>query len=153
MLKSLFVAGAFLAAGTVGAQAQTLLDGTSVDEILNLARGYGAASPDTSSTGDPMISGKVDGVSYAIFFQNCTNGANCEDLRFYAGFASKPTLEMLNEWNRDKRWGKAYADSELDAVLEWDVNLVHGVTRQNLDNSMGVWVQVLDQFAVFIGAK
>ena len=44
MLRSLFLAGVFLAAGTIAAQAQALIDGTNVDEIVNLARGYGAAS-------------------------------------------------------------------------------------------------------------
>ncbi len=154
MLKSLVLAGALLAAATLSAQAQALVDGNAVDEIANLARGYGAASVDTASSGDPMITCKVSGIAYAIYFSNCTANANCEDLRFYAGFAdNKPTLEMINEWNRDKRWGKAYADSNLDAVLEWDVNLIHGVTRDNFDNTLGVWVANLDAFAVFIGAK
>jgi hypothetical protein len=153
MLRSLLLAGAFIAAGTLSAQAQAMVDGTNVDEIVNLARGYGAASSDTTSTGDPMISGKVNGVPYSIFFHNCTDGANCEDVRFFAAFASKPTLETINEWNRDKRWGKAYLDADLDASLEWDVNLVHGVARANLDNSIAVWINVLDAFATFIGAQ
>jgi hypothetical protein len=153
MLRSLFLAGALLAAGTVAAQAQALIDGTNVEDIVNLARGYGAASSDTASSGDPMISGKVNAVAYAIYFHNCTDGANCEDIRFYASFASKPSLETINEWNRDKRWGKAYVDSNLDATLEWDLNLVHGVSRDNLDNSLAVWMQNMEAFATFIGAQ
>jgi hypothetical protein len=153
MLRSFFLAGAFLAAGTIAAQAQALVDGTNVDEIVNLARGYGAASSDTTSSGDPMITGKVNGVAYDIYFHNCTSNTNCEDIRFFASFASKPTLETINEWNRDKRWGKAYLDSNLDAALEWDLNLVHGVARENLDNSLAVWMNTMDAFATFIGAQ
>ena len=48
---------------------------------------------------------------------NCTDNANCEDVNFYSGFLdNKPDLETINAWNRDKRFGKAYLDSDLDAV-------------------------------------
>ncbi len=153
MLRSLFLAGVLLVASSLPTQAQTLVDGTSVDEIVNLARGYGAASSDTTADGQPMIVGKVSGVEYRVFFHDCTD-TGCPTIRFYSLFAgNKPTLEMINEWNRDKRWGKAYVDADLDAVLEWDVNLAYGVARENLDDSISIWVQILDAYATFIGAK
>ena len=37
----------------LGAQAQDVVDGTDVDEILNIARGYGSATLETQSNGDP----------------------------------------------------------------------------------------------------
>ena len=107
-----------------------------------------------TSEGNPTISGRIDGVSYQVFFMNCTDGANCEDINFYAGFLDlKPTLDVINAWNRDKRFGKAYLDSDLDAVIEWDVNLEHGVTRENLDAAVGIWQLILDQYTTYIGFK
>jgi hypothetical protein len=83
---------------------------------------------------------------------NCTSNTNCEDLNFYAGFRdNKPTLEVINAWNRDKRFGKAYLDSDLDAVIEFDLNLVHGVTRENLDAAFSLWTLILDQYTTYIG--
>ncbi len=153
MLRSLFLAGVFVVASSLSATSQTLIDGTLVEEVVNLARGYGAASGDTTADGQPMIVGKVGGVEYRVFFHDCTD-AGCPTIRFYSVFAgNKPTLEMINEWNRDKRWGKAYVDADLDAVLEWDVNLDYGVVRENLDDSISIWVGVLDTYATFIGAK
>lgn len=147
-------AAAFAAAAALPSQAQSWVDGSQVDEVATLARGYGTASAETSSNGAPMIVGEANGLSYRIFFQNCTDDADCRDIRFYSVFiGNKPTLEMMNEWNRDKRWGKAYADSDLDAVIEWDVNLVHGVAPQNLDDSIRIWTTILDQYATFIGAR
>jgi hypothetical protein len=136
------------------AQAQTIVDGGQADEILNLARGYGAASLETQTNGDPKISGRIDGVTYQVFFMNCTGGERCEDLNFYAGFLdNKQTLEAINSWNRDKRFGKAYLDADLDAVIEFDVNLEHGVTRENLDAAFSVWALVLSQYTSYIGHK
>lgn len=152
MIRKMWLAGAFVlaAAGTAGAQ--TIVDGSQVDEIVNIARGYGAATLEEASTGDPMIRGRIDGVTYVVYFMNCTDNANCEDINFYAGFLdNKPSLEDINTWNRVKRFGKAYLDSDLDAVIEYDVNLEHGVTYENLDAAFAVWTAILDQFRAHIG--
>jgi len=152
-IRSLLLGGVFALSTTLAAQAQTI-DGSQVDEILNLARGYGAATIETQSNGDPKISGRIEGVAYQVFFMNCTENANCEDLNFYAGFLdNKQSLEAINAWNRDKRFGKAYLDSDLDAVIEFDVNLEHGVTQKNLDAAFYLWSLVLDQYTTYIGYK
>jgi len=154
MLKQLMLGAAFVAATAVSAQAQTIIDGSQVDEILNIARGYGSATLEKQSNGDPRITGKVDGVTYQVYLMNCTNNTNCEDLNFYAGFLdNKQTLDVINAWNRDKRFGKAYLDSDLDAVIESDVNLEKGVTRENLDAAFNLWTLILEQYTTYIGYK
>lgn len=150
------LAAAVLTIGTIaGASSQELVDGTNVDEVANIARGYGSVTMETSSSGDPMLSGKIEGVSYYVFFRNCSDSnTDCEDLNFYAGFLdNKQTMEAINAWNRDKRFGKAYIDADLDAVIEYDVNLEYGVDRRNLDSSFAVWSLILKQFAEYIGFK
>ena len=152
-----FVLGTVLALGmalSAQAQSETLIDGSQLDEIVNIARGYGAATLETQSTGDPQIAGKMEGVSYFVFFKNCTENKNCEDFYFYAGFLdNKQTLEAINAWNRDKRFSKAYLDADLDAVIEFDVNLEYGVSRKNLDAAFSLWSAILDQFTTYIGYK
>ena len=148
ILAALLVVG-----GASSALAQDLVDGTDVDEVANIARGFGSVALDKASTGDPMIKGRIEGVSYYLFFRNCAEDhTQCEDLNFYAGFGdNKQTMEAINAWNRDKRFGKAYLDSDLDAVIEYDVNLEHGVTRENLDSTFQVWSLILKQYADYIG--
>jgi hypothetical protein len=152
MLRSLIL-GTVLIAGFAGAaHAQTIVDGAAVDEILNIARGYGSANLETQTNGDPKIEGKIEGVLYQVYFMNCTDNANCEDLNFYSGFLDvKPDLDTINAWNRDKRFGKAYLDGDLDAVVEWDVNLEYGVTRDNLDAAFAVWSLILGEYTDYIG--
>lgn len=136
------------------ALAQDLVDGSKVDAIVELARGYGTASLESQADGSPRIAGKIKGVPYYVFLMNCTDGAACEDLNFYAGFANiKPTLDAINAWNRDKRFGNAYVDSDLDAAIEYDVNLEYGVSRQNLDAAFGVWSVILEEYIAYVGYK
>lgn len=153
MISRTVLVGVMLALGSGAATAQSMVDGTSIDEIANIARGYGSVSVETASSGNPMISGKIDGVSYYVFFRNCSEAhTDCEDLNFYAGFLdNKQSLDAINAWNRDKRFGRAYLDRDLDAVIEYDVNLEYGISRQNLDSSFGVWSLLLRQFSDHIG--
>jgi hypothetical protein len=144
---------AALAVTGAPASAQTLIDGSSVDEIANIARGYGSVSLGTASSGAPRISGKIDGISYHLFLRNCSEShTDCEDLNFYAGFLdNKQPLDAINAWNRDKRFGRAYLDADLDAVIEFDVNVEYGISRENLDSSFAVWSLILKQYADHIG--
>ena len=48
--------------------AQTLIDGSDPEQIVNAARGYGSAQLTTDSDGDPRIRGRIDGTIYVIFF-------------------------------------------------------------------------------------
>lgn len=151
-LKALILGGVASALSVGAVQAQTIIDGNSVDDIVEIARAYGSATMETQSNGDPKLSGRISGVNYWVYFMNCTENTNCEDLNFYTAFADfKPSLEVINEWNRDMRWGRAYLDSDLDAAFDFDVNLVHGVDAANLQSTWQVWSTVLGMYVEHIG--
>jgi hypothetical protein len=147
------IAGAAVALALTGAtQAQTLITGADTDEILNAARGYGSASLTTQSNGDPQITGKINGITYQVYFRNCTDNTDCEDLNFYLGFLDiKPGFEKVNEWNLNKRFSRAYVDQDEDACIEMDLDLVKGVTAEYLDSQFGLWNMVVEQYSEFVG--
>jgi len=152
-LNAMLAGGALALALTMSAAAQNLT-GADVDEILNAARGYGAATLTTQSNGDPQITGKTEGITYQIYFRNCTDNKNCEDLNFYLGFLDvKPTLETINDWNLNKRFSRAYLDQDRDACVEMDLDLVKGVSADYLDSQVGLWTLVVGQFATHVGYK
>jgi hypothetical protein len=131
-----------------------LLDGSNVDQVLALARDHGDADLKAHKNGDPKIEGSVGGIQYAVYFLNCTDNKACEDINFYAGFLDlKPSMDVINSWNRDKRFGKAYLDADGDAVIEMDLNLEHGVSSDNLDAAFGIWELVVDQYTTHVGYK
>ena len=154
--KALILGIVLLAASIGGAQAQRIVNGSDVDEILAVAKTHGEATLETQSNGDPRIVGHISSqgdLTYAVYFMNCSDtNTDCEDLNFYAGFADiKPTLDTINAWNRDKRFGKAYLDADLDAVVEFDFNLEYGVTRDNLVAGFDLWTLIVDQYTDYIG--
>ncbi|MFO0905952.1 MAG: YbjN domain-containing protein [Pirellulales bacterium] len=56
-----------------------------------------------------------------------------ETMQLYAGFSgAKISLSRINEWNRTKRFTRAYLDKDNDPVLEGDIELTGGVTDKNV---------------------
>jgi len=156
--KSLILCALFAVVPAFSAQAAgsspTMLDGNSTSDILNLMRGYGSATLGTQDSGDPKISGKIDGQAYTMYFSNCSDGKDCEDIDLYAGYLDvKPAQDLINSWNRDKRFSRAYLDKDGDAGLDMDINLIHGVSQDNLDSTLSVWAQLVKKFTAYIGAK
>jgi hypothetical protein len=56
-----------------------------------------------------------------------------ESLQAYAAFKSdKATLHNINEWNKTKRYSRAYIDKDGDPVIELDLDLVGGVQKERI---------------------
>lgn len=138
--------GSFAFAHSVSAQ--SLIEATDVEEIVSIARGYGSATVQADSGGAPQIVGRIDGVQYTVNFYGCENTSGCTTIQFRAAWTNpgSVTLNDMNRWNQDKRFGKAYLDVENDPVIEWDVNLFGGVSALNLDDTFDWWKIVLDNF-------
>jgi hypothetical protein len=105
MLARLMTAAALFCtcAALPAAADDPIVSGAEAEAILDVAQGYGAATIASQDNGDPRLDGFAGGLPYHIFFMNCAAGTGCEDLNFFAGFSdTKPTLDAINAWNRDK---------------------------------------------------
>lgn len=144
---------ALTATATAAAQMPSdLIYGDSVDAIVQIAAGWGSASRDVDSYGDPMVRGRINGIGYSIYFYGCSEkGIECSSIQFYAGFLDYTGgLERLNQWNLDNRFGKAYLFNDGTVGVSLNVNLDGGVTRANLDDTFGFWDLVIRDFPDFI---
>ncbi len=127
--------------------AQTIIDGSNVEDILNIAKGYGSAILQYDDEGEPGIRGRIEGNAYYLTFRNCSSKNSCDDF-YFQSFILKPVLDLekANEWNFNKRWTKLYFDDVGDATLEMDVNLGGGVTITNLEQAFSIWSQHMEMF-------
>lgn len=132
---------------SASAGAQSMVDATNPADVLEIAKGYGSAELKRGSDGDPLIEGRLNGRSYAVFFYGCKGGRNCGSLQFYWGIDKKNVaLSSINDWNQGKRFGRAYVDKNGELALEMDVNLRHGVSRKNLDDTFDFWRLTVTSF-------
>ena len=142
------VVSATLALTSAPAAAQTLVDGSDPELVRSLISGFGSAVAETDSIGDPKIVGRIDGTRFHVYFYGCDDDhRNCRSVQFYAGWTGADvSVDVLNGWNRDNRFGKAYLTPDGAVALEMDVNLDFGVSELNFDDTVDYWVIVLRNF-------
>lgn len=141
------VAVAAIVAG-VPATAQTV-QGTKPETIMTALReaGYRAALS-KDNAGDPVIKSGAAGVDFSVLFYNCTEHKDCKTVQFYAGFVKKGvTLDTMNTWNAEHRFGRAYLDDEKDPRIEMDLDLDKGGMSSALfQANLATWESLLGDF-------
>jgi len=143
----------FVAAGlsVAHAQAESLVDATDPERIVQLMRGFGSSTLETDDYGDPLITGRVEGSKYGIYFYGCEENRSCKDIQFSAAWAGYDvSMHQINEWNKTKRYGKAYLDNDGDPAIEMSVNLTYGVSRDNFDDTIDWWTITMKEFESYI---
>jgi hypothetical protein len=156
MLKksySLFLLLLFFSLQPTISFSQELITSSNLDQIIKIARNFGSATLAKQSDGAPMIIGKIDNIPYRLRFRNCTEQTICQDMNFRVGFLIKPNAEIINSWNKEKRFSKAYLDDDKDAIIEWDVVISGGISSQSLEKTFSYWRLTLSQFTKHIGFK
>ena len=132
------------------AVADEIIDATDPARILAVVLPFGEATLTTDDLGDPLIEGRIGEKEYRLLFYDCSEGRDCSTLTFAAEWeAEDATDEMMADWNREKRFGKAYLDEDGHAAVEMSVNLLGGVTSVNLADTIDWWRLVMEEFAEY----
>ena len=105
---------------------------------------------------DPYIESNRGGLKFLVLFMNCDGGERCKTLQYFMGFsdAKDVTLDRLNQWNKEKRFARAYKDDAGDPVLEMDVDLdFQGIPRENVGETFNTWASLMDSFRAYVFEK
>jgi len=126
--------------------------GLTLEEVASWlqAAGY-KAEIQTSDDGTRNIYSATDGVNFHVYTYDCKE-ARCGSLQFSVGFSTKGSSNAaaMNDWNRQNRWTRAYADTVNDPWIEYDVDLSPGGSYEILDDQFTIWRQALGRFTKYI---
>jgi len=144
-----------LAAGTAAPAYAEMVSPHDPQAIIGILQGLDTGpelvQPDD---GDPYIKASRDGMTFLVLLMNCNDShRDCATVQYYTGFNDRKgySLERLNEWNRTKRFARAYRDNENDPVLEMDVDMdFSGLPRANVEESLKVWFDLMNAYRSFI---
>lgn len=148
--------GATTAFSAAPAQAE-LINATNPAAIKAIVESQGwPATLITKAGDDPYIESSRNGLKFLVLFMNCEDGKQCKTLQYYMGFndAKDVSLDRLNQWNKEKRFARAYRDDEGDPVLEMDVDVdFAGIPRENIGETFNTWASLMDSYREFIFEK
>ncbi len=98
------------------------------------------------------VSARHRGSNFSVLFFNCVSQADCLSIQFETGYTvdKPPSLDRINEWNRDQTFAKAHLDEEGYPWLEMDVGIAGGVTRAALLAQMETWADLMEEFEEYI---
>jgi hypothetical protein len=83
--------------------------------------------------GDPLLGVKAEAFNYQVLFYNCTEG-RCDTVQYRAWWTleKKFPLDVVNEFNKTNRLGRAYLDQDGDPTLELVIEMHGGVTPEQM---------------------
>ncbi|MFQ5568368.1 MAG: YbjN domain-containing protein [Rhodothermales bacterium] len=79
--------------------------------------------------GDPKFTFRLATYRVTMYFYGCEE-EGCTSLQLFASFTlnDPPTTDLMNEWNKSKRYGTAYINDSGNACLDNDLIIKGGIT-------------------------
>src|SRR5579862_6161863 len=121
---------------------------TVVDALMTA--GY-KAELGTDSGGDPKISSAANGYNFTVYFYDCDRNKDCAAIQFFVGFKAeaKNTLELVNKWNRAKRFGHMTLEEDKGLNVTYDLTTVGGLNQKNFADAIDWWATMLGELNAF----
>ncbi len=151
--RKLLLAAALVGVSTTAGAAGQNVGADDPEALAEIIRDMGyKAAVDVDDLGDPMIRSSVNGSDVYVLFYGCEDGEDCKTLLFRVGYdlENGTTLDVVNAWNKDKLYSRAYLDDEQDPWLEMAVNLFGGVSRENFADTFDWWDVMVGEFEDYI---
>ena len=132
-----------------------IVDGTDPTALVEIIQDLGyRANLEVDGEGDPMIRSSVGGTQFALVFYGCSEQHdNCQILLFKAGYElnDKVGMDVINQWNATRLFGRAYLDEVSDPWIELVLNMQGGVTRAQFEKTSEWWEMSVGEFEDEIG--
>lgn len=132
---------AFASASVANAQGSQVVETITSEQMRSLFHDQGFSNVEIDSDDDLIV--RMQGYGILVFVRG-NNYSNIQ-YRFSVGGTST-TMRDVNDWNRSKKFTKAYLDNDGDPVLEMDVDLEGGVTWKRIEDSILTYNQSLVAF-------
>ncbi len=134
-----FAQGASQAAPPSGNAGQQVVTEFTPDQVASILRDAGYRAEIVHENEKYHILTGMGGYKVVLYLY-CNNG-KCTSLDWDVSFTAAPkyTLTLVNKWNREKRYAKAYIANDGAFYLEYSLDFSGGVTKQTLASSASLF--------------
>jgi opacity protein-like surface antigen len=153
-MKNLLAAAMLAVLFSAGAQAQ-MVTAQNPASLVGALQGAGYRAELTKdSQGDPMINSASSGSNFVVYFYGCTNNIDCKTIQFMSSYKTEkiPELSLINDWNRRKRFARAWIENNGKTYLAMDVDIDDGgISSKLFEDNLEFWVSLMASFEKHIG--
>ena len=140
----------------VPASAQQVFPDISVDDMAQLMQQWGyPVEIESLGDGSQVIRSSSGGLNFDVNFFNCGDGKwpRCSDLQWQIAFNPNrpPSLDLINQWNVDWRFARAYLYQGQYVYMEFDLRLTGGVSDGTIREYTESYEVLMQEFANHIG--
>lgn len=136
-----------------GGTTEGLFDALTPAQVVAMLKSLGREPEDKTDKDQPIYKIKLANLNVLMFLYNKQkDGEGYLSGSLSCGFnmTDKPTLAVINKWNLDKRFTKAYLNDEGNPRLEMDFVFV-GCSAKNFKEYMGLFEASLKSYVKHIG--
>jgi hypothetical protein len=126
--------------------------GVTIEDVQAWLRDAGNEAQITNDgAGHTIVSSKLGGTKFGVYMFDCNNAKQCGSIQFASGWPTNGRIQAnkVNEWNRTKRWSRAYLDESGGIWLECDVDLTPGGSYELLNDMFATWKKSVEGFKTF----
>lgn len=150
-----FCVVAFTAHAVSAQQSATSL---TVDTVAGAFQSAGIGSETgIDDYGDPYLNLQTGGALPTdfgnVYFFDCDGAGSCDSMLMVAGYRPQRDpvyLDVINSWNVERRWVRAYIDSENYVVVDMDVSGYGGISADAVATQVNRFVSSIADFTRFI---
>ena len=110
------------------------------DKLIDLARKVGFA---IDKVEDRAFGFEAIGFRCVAFLYFDRQASEVMSLQLYCGFDNQSDPRLIDQWNREMRFVKAYSSPRGQLVLEMDLIVPAEMTAEHLKDAWRIWNQLL----------
>jgi hypothetical protein len=112
------------------------------------------AKLDTDDAGDPLVHTSMNGLDVTVFTYDCQQH-RCGSLQLSVGIdlTHGTTAAVVNQFNHDYRYARAFLDEENDPFLRYDFEILNTRHEAYIASQLDSWEQVLGAFTDAVGYR
>jgi hypothetical protein len=128
----------------------------SPEEMIDILVDLGFPAELKTSDQSTFITTKINGYNARIFFYTEQDAGYYQSYMFLSYYTMEDLsyqekIDLANSWNEEKRFGKAFVDSDEDFGIDMSVDLDGGITMASIEASVLLYRSVVSGFTKYIG--
>src|SRR5262249_48892705 len=123
-------------------------------DLAGILRDAGYRAEVVTENNRSRIRTGMGGYTVVVYLYSCEDDGYCGSLQYSMGLTKSAsyTLTIANKWNQEKRYAKAYLDTNGNLYLEYDLSFRGGVTRETVAAAARLFDDLLGDFRTMLNA-